>query len=347
MTIQQADGTRLLDASLLETERISRAQRAVAVAKIGSRIERFGVLLPFAVVLIVAVCVVPNFLSSSNLLNILVSASLTGIVGFGMTFVVALRQLDLSVGAGVGLTACVTALSIGTLGPVLGIAAGIATGAAIGVFNGVLVSVLKVPSFVATLGTMGIIRGVALLLTGGGSMSVDNEAVHYLAAGRILGVPVPLVIALVLLGVGYLILDLTPFGRHLCAVGGRPEAAVESGIRVRSVRLLTFTIASVFVGIAGVLYAGQLGQVNGTLGTGLELQIIAITVLGGTSLAGGSGNLVGTFIAAILLAMINSGLNLLNVPSFYQYAAVGILLLFALTLDSVRRQIQRRALEGA
>jgi ribose transport system permease protein len=333
--------------TLLAEERRAGAARSKRLSRLSARIERFGVLLPFVLVLALGIALVPNFLSPSAISNIAVQASLTALVGFGMTLVIALRQLDLSVGAGVGLAACVTALTAASLGPALGIAAGLSVGAVVGLVNGFLVAVLKVPSFVATLGTMGIVRGVALLLTGGGSLRIESPVIEGLATGRVLGIPLPVIIAVAALGVAYLLLDRSVYGRHLLAVGGRPEAATETGIGVRRIRLLTFVVAGVFVGTAGVLYAGQLGQVSGTLGTGLELQIIAITVLGGTSLAGGSGNLPGTLIAAVLLAMINAGLNLLNVPSFYQYAAVGILLLFALSLDSLRRTIQRRALQGA
>lgn len=333
--------------ALLELNRQDQAARAARGARRATLLERFGVLLPFVLVAVMGIVFAPNFLSSSNIANTLVNASLMAIIGFGMTIVIALRGLDLSVGSNMALTACVTAIMIGVAGVWVGMAAGIAVGAAVGLLNGLLVAYVKVPAFVATLGTLAIIRGVALLVTGGGSILVTDNAFGAIATTRLLGVPVPLIVALVLLGVWYLVLERTPFGRHVCAVGGRPEAAVDSGIAVKAVTLKSFIIVGASVGVAGILIASQLGSVDGTLGTGLELQIIAITVLGGTSLSGGSGNLVGTFIASILLAMISSGLNLLNIPPFYQYLAVGLLLLLALSLDSARRRIQRRALLGA
>ncbi len=340
--------TELTPDALLEASRQAQAAQAARAARRGTLLERFGVLLPFALVAVLGVVLVPNFLSSSNVANVLVNASLMAIIGFGMTIVIALRGLDLSVGSNMALTACITAIMIGVGGVVVGMAAGIVVGAVIGLLNGLLVAYVKVPAFVATLGTLGIVRGMALLVTGGNSILVTNSSFGAITTSKLFGIiPIPLILALVLLGLWYLVLERTPFGRHVCAVGGRPEAAVDSGIGVKAVTLKSFVIVGASVGVAGILVASQLGSVDGTLGTGLELQIIAITVLGGTSLSGGSGNLVGTFIASILLAMISSGLNLLNIPPFYQYLAVGLLLLLALSLDSVRRQLQRRALLGA
>ena len=330
--------------ALLKSSRQTQAAREAKAARQGTLVERFGILLPCVVVAAFGVILVPNFLSASNIANILVNASLMAIIGFGMTLVIALRGFDLSVGSTMALTACVTAMMVGTAGLWLGMAAGIVVGAAVGLFNGLIIAYIKVPAFVATLGTMAIIRGVALLITGGGSILIGDPSFGAIALSRVFGIPSPVIIALVLLAVLYLVLERTPFGRHVCAVGGRPEAAIDSGIDVKQVTLKSFVIVGVCVGVAGVITASQLGFVDGTLGVGLELQIIAITVLGGTSLSGGSGNMVGTFIAAVLLATISSGLNLLNIPAFYQYLSVGFLLLFALSLDSLRVRSQRRAL---
>ena len=153
-------------------------------------------------------------------------------------------------------------------------------------------------------------------------------------------------VAVVLGLFAWFVLDRTRFGKHVVAVGGSPEAAIETGIGVNRVLLTAYLMAGVSAGVAGVLLASQLGVVNGSISAGLELQAIAIVVLGGTSMAGGRPRIVGTFIAALLLAMINSGLNLLNVPSFYQYVALGTLLVFALSIDGAQRSAVRRMLEG-
>ncbi len=331
---------------LLAQQRRATAVAAARAARRDVLLERFGIFVPFVLIAVLGVLVVPNFLSGSNIGNMLVSASIMAIVGYGMTLVIALRGLDLSVGSVQALTACVTAATIGSHGVGLGVLAGLLIGAVVGLVNGLVVAYLRVPAFVATLATLGIVRGAALLYTNGSSIRIENRAFGALTTGRVLGVPYPFLLALVLLGLAYLVLERTPFGRHVCAVGGRPEAAVDSGIGVRRVTVVTFVIVGCAAAVGGILLASQLGLVDGTLGAGLELQIIAITVLGGTSLAGGSGNLVGTLIAAFLLAMISSGLNLLNIPAFYQYLAVGLLLLLALSLDSARRRAQRAFLTG-
>ncbi|MFD1211164.1 ABC transporter permease [Arthrobacter sp. GCM10027362] len=305
---------------------------------------RNGVFFPFVLVTLACIGFVPSFVSESNLVNVLINASIMAIIGYGMTMVIALRGLDLSVGSVQGLVACVAASLIGAGGLGMGVIGGILVGALIGIINGVLIAYLKIPSFVATLGAMGIVRGIALLVAGGGVIDGSDPILGQLTSGRILGIPVPLLVALVLLAISHTVLQYTAYGRHVCAVGGSPEAAGDSGINVRLVTLVTFAVSGLYAGIGGILLTSQLGTVNGSLGTGLELQIIAIAVLGGTSLAGGSGNLVGTFIASALLAMIASGLNLMNVPSFYQYLTVGLLLIMALSLDSAGRRIQKKRL---
>lgn len=329
-----------LDSSLEAAAARSRLRRQT----LATALSRYGVLIPFVIVALVCVAAVPNFFAANNVANLLVNASIAAIIGYGMTIVIALRGLDLSVGSIQGLSACLLTIALGSGGLFAGVGAGLLTGLVVGLVNGVLVAYLKVPSFLATLGTLGAIRGVALLVTDGQTLSGNNEVLSTLANGRVAGVPIPFILALVLLAVLFVVMQYTPFGRHVCAVGGSPEAATESGINVNRVTLAAFAIAGLTAGLGGILLAGQLGNVTGSLGVGLELQIIAIAVLGGTSLAGGSGNLPGTFVAALLLAMIASALNQLNVPSFYQNLATGILLIFALSLDSIRRHIHRRIL---
>lgn len=332
--------TAQIDTSLDAAAARSRLRRQT----LATALSRYGVLIPFVIVAIICVAAVPNFFAGNNLANMLVNASIAGIIGYGMTVVIALRGLDLSVGSIQGLSACLLTLFLTSGGLFAGIGAGLLTGLLVGLINGILVAYLKVPSFLATLGTLGAIRGVALLVTDGQTLSGNDAFLSTLANGRFFGVPIPFILAIVLLAGLYVLMQYTPFGRHVCAVGGSPEAAAESGINVRRVTLIAFVIAGLTAGLGGVLLAGQLGNVTGNLGVGLELQIIAIAVLGGTSLAGGSANLPGTFIAGLLLAMIASALNQLNVPSFYQNLAIGVLLIFALSLDSIRRHIHRRIL---
>ena len=327
-------------------ERDRKAERAQRADNLRRVMQNAGVILPFLVVLVTGLTVVPNFASTSNITNILVNAAILAIVGYGMTLVIAVRGIDLSVGSAQALAACVAAAAVNSSGPLVGALVGIGVGCALGLLNGLIVTQAKVPGFIATLSTMSIFRGTVLLFTGGAPIMIASGGFKKVATASILGVPVPFLIAVLIGTAAAFMLERMRFGKHLVAVGGNPEAAVDTGISVNRVLLLCYLFAGGCAGIGGVLLASQLGAVNGSVSMGLELQAIAIVVLGGTSMAGGRANIVGTFVAALLLAMINSGLNLMNVPSFYQYVALGTLLIFALSLDGAQRAAVRRILEG-
>lgn len=332
--------------TLVAEDRERSAERARRADSRRRLLQNAGVLVPFLIVLAIGLVAVPNFASASNVTNMLVNAGILAIVGFGMTVVIAIRGIDLSVGSAQALAACTAAAAVNGFGPLAGTGVGILVGAGLGLINGILVSYLRVPGFIATLATMSVFRGFVLLFTGGAPIMIASGGFKSVATASVAGVPVPFLIALVL-GVGVVfMMNRMRFGKHVVAVGGSPESAVDSGISVTRVQLLAYLIAGASAGIAGVLLASQLGAVNGSISTGLELEVIAIVVLGGTSLAGGRPRPIGTFIAALLLSMINSGLNLLNVPSFYQYVALGALLVFALSIDGAQRAAVRRMLEG-
>lgn len=329
-----------------ERERIEQARRGDRAARRQSILQKAGIVVPFLLVLVGGAVLVPSFLSASNITNMLVTGAVLAITAYGMTMVISLRGIDLSVGSTQAVVACVAAAAVNSWGPAVGILVGIVVAVALGLVNGLVVTALRVPAFIATLASMGIFRGVALLFTGGAPIMITDVAFRSFATSSVLGVPVPFVVAVVV-GAGFwFVLDRMRFGRHLVAVGGSPESAVDSGIHVTRIRVIAYVAAAASAGIAGLLLASQLGTVNGSLSTGLELQAIAVVVLGGTSMAGGRGNIVGTFLASLLLAMINAALNLLNVPSFYQYIALGVLLVFALTVDSAQRAAVRRVFEG-
>lgn len=313
--------------------------------------ENLGVLMMLGIVLAVMAVIAPAFFVPTNLNNLVIRASIIAVAGFGMTLAIAMRGLDLSVGSAQALTACIAA-SLLTLTdvalPLIGrslnipltIVGTLAAGALLGVINGLLISKLKVPPFVATLGMMGIVRGAALLITDGRSVLITGyEDYALLNTARVVGLPVPLLIALATLAACHLVLRHTPFGRHVCAVGGNRAAAVASGLNVDRITIAVYALVGLTTALSGIMLSAQLMIVDGTLGAGLELSAIAIAVLGGTSLAGGNGNLVGTLIGALLLTAISSALNILKVPAFYQYLAIGSLLIFALALDTGRRAL--------
>jgi ribose/xylose/arabinose/galactoside ABC-type transport system permease subunit len=303
-------------------------------------IDRSAIFAPFAVIAVLATVLVPGFLSVANIQSILINASIVAIVGFGMTLVIVILGLDLSVGAVAALTSCVGAAATNALGIPAGIGCMLILGCAVGLFNGGLIMVLRVPAFVATLATMGIARGVALLFTNGERVTLHSEPLREVAIGKALGVPFPFVIALGLCAVFYLFLDRTPFGRHASAVGGNPGAAREAGLNATRIGIVVYAVSGLAAACAGLLIVAQLGTVDATPIQGLALQAIAVAVLGGTSIAGGTGNLPGTFMASLLLAMISSALNLRDIPGYYQYLALGLLLLLALSLDTLRRRVR-------
>lgn len=329
---------------------LEQRRRAEAAADRAARretiIDRSGVVVPFVVIGVLAVILVPGFLSGANVRSILVNASIVAIVGFGMTLAIVIRGLDLSVGAVAALTSVVSASAINTVGAPVGTVLTLLLGLAVGLVNGTLITILRVPAFVATLATMGIARGAGLLASGGGRIRVDDEGFRQLAIFRVVGVPLPFIISVALCVVFYLLLDRTPFGRHASAVGGNPGAAREAGLSATRVGLVVYAISGVAAASAGLLITAQLGAVDATPIEGLELQAIAIAILGGTSILGGVGNLPGTFVAAVLLAMISSALNLRNIPGYFQYLALGALLLLALGIDEVRSRIRIAISDG-
>ncbi len=332
--------------SMVADERARSAERARRADNRRRLFQNAGVLVPFLLVLVAGLVAVPNFASSSNVTNMLVNAAILAIVGYGMTVVIAVRGIDLSVGSAQALAACVAAAAVNAAGPLAGAVVGIAVGAGLGLVNGILVTQLRVPGFIATLSTMSVFRGLVLLFTGGAPIMIASQGFKSVSTSSVLGIPVPFLVAVVLGAGAAFVLSRMRFGKHVVAVGGNPEAAVDTGISVNGVLLLSYLSAGAAAGIAGVLLASQLGAVNGSISAGLELQAIAIVVLGGTSMAGGRPRIAGTFIAALLLSMINAGLNLLNVASFYQYVALGALLVFALSIDGAQRAAVRRMLVG-
>lgn len=306
--------------------------------------ESLGVLIMIVVVVALVFSVAPNFLRPSNVSSLMVTAAIIAVPALGMTLALAMGALDLSIGSLQALAACAVAILLGTVAIPLSIGATLLLGAGVGLANGLIVTRLGVPAFVATLGAMSVLRGAALLITDGQSiLLMDQPDFAQLNSGQLLGIPIPVLIALGVFAILWVVMRHTPFGQHVCAIGGNERAAEATGLRVDRTKVVVFMIVGTTAALSGVMLTSRLLIVDGTLGLGLELQAIAVVVLGGTSLMGGNANLLGTLLAAVLLAVINSGLNILKVESFYQYLALGLLLIFALALDTLRRAIIKRA----
>jgi ribose transport system permease protein len=283
-----------------------------------------------------------------NLEALVSNASILAVTGFGMTFVIAMRGLDLSVGSIEGFAVIIIAelLQPGRGVPLaIAVLAGVAVGASLGCINGLLVSYLKMPSFVATLATFSMILGGELLITNTATLQMHRPAYSRLIVGSIGGVlPAAAVEAAVILAVLWVVFTRTTFGRHVAALGGDAKAAIGAGINVRAVTIGVFVLVGACAGISGAMTGGQLQSANSTVGSGFELLSIAVVVVGGTSLTGGRGNLFGTAVAALLVETINSGLTLLGVSSSWDNLILGTILILALALDALRPGRRRRGM---
>ncbi len=287
-----------------------------------------------------------RFLTLLNIDAIIVNASISAVTGLGMTLIIAMRSLDLSVGSIMGFASIIAAQLLAQnvpLGVVLVV--GLASGCGLGLVNGLLITLLGLPSFIATLATFSMILGTELLITGGQTVIIYNSFLNELVVGNIGGfLPGAAVIAAVVFALVWMIFHRTPFGRHVAAIGGDMRAAVGAGINVRAVTLGAFVLVGLCAGLSGLMAGAQLQNVDSTIGMGAELTAIAVVVVGGTSLTGGRGNLLGTVCAALLLASIKAGLNIVNVSSLYEDLAFGGILIVALVVDGLRRGTHRRGM---
>ncbi len=298
-------------------------------------LNKLGPLLGLGLLAVVLSVLSPDFLTTNNLFTVLRQVSINGLIAFGMTFVILTGGIDLSVGAMLAFAGAITASLLACGHSVgLAVAAGIGIGAVLGLFNGLLVSWGRVAPFIATLGSMTLVRGLTLAFTQGRPISVDNAGFAMLGDGYLAHlIPLPVLWMFVLFLLSGLLLRGTVFGRHVFAIGGNEEASRLSGVHVRLVKLGVYGLSGLLSGLAGVVLTSRLYSAQATAGTGYELDAIAAVVLGGTSLSGGRGWLTGTLIGALLIGFLNNGLNLLGVSSFYQQVVKGAVILLAVLLD--------------
>jgi ribose transport system permease protein len=274
-----------------------------------------------------------GFLSTNNLLNIFRQTATIAIIAVGMTFVIACAEIDLSVGSVAGLASVATAMAVSQWGLVAGIAAGLAVGLVVGSINGGLVALLNVPSFLVTLGMMGIAAGVAQWITASAPQPILNETYILIFGGGNFG-PIPglLVWMAVFVAIGALVLSKTRFGRQVLATGGNRTAAEFSGIRTRRIKFEVLLLSAVVASIAGMLYAGRLQSGRFQWGAGDELSAIAAVILGGTSLFGGAGSVIGTMVGALMISLINNGLILAGLDTSQQQVVRGAIIILAVAL---------------
>ncbi|HZE34054.1 MAG TPA: ABC transporter permease [Actinoallomurus sp.] len=314
---------------------------------LASRLRAVWMLLLVGVILTIAS---PVFLTSTNLLNVGLATSVAALLAVGQTYVIILAEIDLSVGAALGFSAVVTALVLRSHGLLPALVAGIAVGVAVGLINGLLVTKARMPSFIATLATMSVLGGLSLQLTSGNPVAVTDYAFQGIGQDRVAGIPVPVLIMLVVFAVFGFVLARTRYGRFVYATGDNAEAARLSGVRTQRVKVLAFVISGVLAALAGFILTARLSTAEPTAGTGLELEAIAAVIIGGTSLAGGRGTLVGTLVGALVLGVIDNGMNLLDVSPFLQDVVKGLVILLAVfldrNLDALRGLVTRRSGPG-
>ncbi len=278
----------------------------------------------------------PHFLEGDTILNIVTQGTYGAIVGFGMTLAITSGGFDLSVDAVMALTSVFLSILIPLIGIPLAILISLIVASFVGLINGLIITKLKVNPLITTLAMMTIIRGVALIVAGGRQIVIHQKVFMEVGTGKTLGVPNPIYIMVVLFVLFYFILYHTPFGRHISAVGSNESAARISGLKVDLIKIFVFVLVSFTAGIAGTIRTSQALIGIPTMSPGFVLVAITVTILGGTSLAGGRGNLWGTLFAGVFISMIYYGLNMIGVQIFYQMLSVGLVLLFALFIDGIR-----------
>ena len=300
-------------------------------------IRSVSVIAGVALLFIVFSVLTSSFYSPGNLLDILLQSSINAMIAVGMTLVVMARGIDLSVGSVVGLTSMITA-SLLPINPLLGIVAGIGLGIVCGLINGVLIAKLKLPDFIVTLGMLSIYRGAALIYTDGKPIYGIDATFRAIFAGDVAGIPTPVIFALAIALVAFLVVRYTALGEQIIAVGGNEEAARLAGINIDRVKICVYAISGLLATFAGFVLIGRIGAAEPIGGTGFELQAIGAAVIGGASLFGGEGNPLGALVGALTLGAMQNGLTLLNVPSFWQLVATGVVVIVAVFADQVTRK---------
>jgi len=314
--------------------------------------ERLGeVLRKYAIIFILLGLVVvlsiasPSFLQPQNLINVVRQISVIGLLAIGVTVVIISTGIDLSLGSVLALASVVAAsfaqapdwarpMYPGLQLPVLlSFGAGIAVGALCGLINGALIAGFRIPPFIATLGMMTAARGVALIYSNGRPISGLTDEFNYIGQGSVIGIPIPIIVLAVVAIAAHLMLHNTRFGRHVYALGGNEQAARVSGLNLTRIKILIYVFAGALAGLGGLVLSARIGSGQPTLGQGAELDAIAAAVIGGTSFAGGIGTIWGTLVGALIIGVINNGLDLLNVSPFSQQVVKGVIIVIAIIID--------------
>jgi len=308
----------------------------------GVGIHNLSLLIALVVLVVIFGSLRPEvFFLTRNLMNIGLAITILGILAMSQTVVIVSGGLDISVGATVGVSTVVTAMAIQATGsPAVGILAGIAAGAALGSFNGIVIAIGLVNPVITTLGTMAVFRGIAFIISDGRSISIFDDTFRWLGSGTIAGMPVPICVLVLMAILFHVFLSRTIIGRNVYALGGNPVVARFAGIPITAYRIGIYIMSGAAAGLAGVLLAARTGSGQPISGSeGLELEAITAAVLGGCALQGGRGNIGGAILGVVIIGVLNNGMILTSVPTFYQLVARGALLILAVVI--AEQQLQR------
>lgn len=303
-------------------------------------LRQYGIFIVFIIICLIISFISPQFLTVSNWTIIITQVSINALLAFGVTFVIITGGIDLSLGSIVAVAGVSAAMlahpdSYPVLIPVF---AGLFAGLLMGAFNGLIITKSKIAPFIVTLGTMTIGRGLALILSNGRPVSNLSDSFVFIGSGKIMGIPLLIIILICMFILSSVILNKTILGRYIYAVGGNEQAARASGINITQVKMAVYSISGVLAGLAGILLTSRITTGQPNAGTGFELDAIAAVVIGGTSTAGGKGSITGTLVGVLLIGVINNSLDLLNVTSYYQQVVMGIIIIGAVVLDSLNQK---------
>ena len=304
-----------------------------------SVLKNYGIIIAFVLICAILSVLSPVFLSVTNVLNVIRQTSIYGIMAVGMTFIILTGGIDLSIGSILAISGAICAGMLKSGDSILlAVVAAIGIGVLCGFANGFFITVGKITPFVVTLGMMSITRGFTLIYTKGYPISGFNKSFRFIGAGDLLGIPVPIVMFLAIVVIANIVLTQTKLGRYTYAIGGNEETVKLSGINSGFYKALVYMIAGATAAVSALILTSRLNSAEPVAATGYELDVIAAVVIGGTSLSGGRGSVWGTFIGSLLIGVINNGMNLLGISSYFQLVVKGLIIIGAVWLDRLRDQ---------
>lgn len=303
-------------------------------------VSGLGALFPLAVICIFLCIFTDSFAQSNNIMQVLRQAAVYAIMGIGMTFVIITGGIDLSQGSMLAFCCVLSGMTINATGNMwLGMAVAILAGAVAGLINGVVIAYVRIPAFIMTLGTMYIIRGTTLWITNSTQIAVNHTTFKFIGQGFLFGIPVPVYVFIAAGLLAHIVLTKTSTGRYIFSIGSNAETAKLSGVRIERNTIKVYAFSGMAIGLASIVYLSRLSAAQPTAGQSYEMEAVAAVVIGGTSIAGGEGGILGTLIGAVTVAVIRNGLVLLGVQSFFTQIVVGAIIVCAVALDITRKRI--------